>query len=730
MQDDRLAIIKNPSILRVTVFLLFYIIFFLYMRLIVGDNLSLSLFVHSLMFIIYFLSLYKIKWGLFLFIFLIPLLNFQAIPFVERPRYIIVFLFFGLFLGFLVNNTGKLMSSLSPGYSGGIIYDPNIVKAMFIFTVILVLSCAVTIFRYSNFYPFITNNYYNLAVNINGVGSTGSMVWTIRYFYNYFIGFLFFVLIFNVIDGIRDIINSIISLVLAAMVSAGVIIYQYYFNPYFGNVSHWVNSGRFNATFTDPNSLGAFTILLFPIFIGLLIYFKKWYLRLLVLASFSLFLMELFLSGSRSAFVGIMLATAIFAVIFIIRGFRHIRKKAKVYSRRRKIVLVLIPVIILMVLISFSVFLINAPDSFILKTSLANRTIDTFKTGIYYTREIGIIEGLKSISDYRYIFWGQAVMMFKDYPLTGVGQGSYHLQLPNYLTINRTGYLSDGKLVVDYTGNYYLQVLSELGFIGLVVVLFILYLLINRVFNYFKARKYSKNFENSDWFLIALFISFISMLASQIFGPHTNFDEIQLTFWLVISLMIAYIKIKQVEFKKQLRPLRIRGNFRFGISESISLAAVALIFTFSLFFVSITTLSINVGQNLYDIKGNYKGWQNNYGFYGVETIDNESFRWTGIDASEVVERKGDKMIIPMKDAIPIESAEPLSANIFMDNILVKKVKLEHNVWTDIEIDIPDFTRDRFTLTLAFSRSWIPRELGLNPDTRELGIRIGKYRFID
>ena len=723
MEDIRFFNHKK-LITRTIVFLIFYIIFFLYMRLIVEDDLSLILFTHSLMFIIYLLSLYKIKYGLFLFVFLIPLLNFQGIPFVTQPRYIILFLFFGLFLGFLINNTSKFLSSYSLENSRGIIIDSSIAKAMLIFVFILILSSAVTIFRYSNFYPFITNNYYDLAINVNGVRSTDSMIWTIRYFYNYFIGFLFFILIFNVIDRVKDIINSIFFLISATMISAGVIIYQYYFNPYLGNVSHWVNSGRFNATFTDPNALGAFTILLFPVYIGLLIYFKRWYLRLLILISLSLFLILLFFSGSRSAFIGIILTITIFIIIFIIRGFRYIKR------RWIKIALISIPIIILLSFTFFSLYLINNPDSSIMEISLIHRSIDSLKSGIYYTREFGIIEGFKSISNYRYIFWEQAVMMFKDYPLTGVGQGSYILQLPNYLATNWTGYLVDGKLGVDYAGNYYLQILSELGFSGIVVILFIIYLLINKVFNYFRVKKYLKEFENSDWLLIALFISFISMLVVQFFGPHTNFDEIQLTLWLIIGLMIVYIKVKQVKFQEKFKPLQICRRIRFELCGKISMAVIVLIFISSLAISSATTLSINVNQNFYDIKGNYRGWENNYGFFKEETVDGETFRWTGIDASEAIEKKGDKMIIPMKDAIPIEPQKPLSVNIFIDNLLVKKVTLEHNKWTDIQLDIPDFTRNMFTLTLIFSRSWIPKEIGLNLDTRELGIRVGEYRFID
>jgi len=315
--------------------------------------------------------------------------------------------------------------------------------------------------------------------------------------------------------------------------------------------------------------------------------------------------------------------------------------------------------------------------------------------------------------------------MFKDYPLTGVGQGSYLLQLPNYFVINMTNFYN-----VDYSGNYYLQVLSELGLPGLVLILFVFYLLINKVFNYFRLKRRLKSFENSDWLLTALFISFISMLVGQIFGPHTNFEEVQFTLWLVIGLMIVYVKLKQTGFKEELKPLRICRSIRFDIGEKVALSVIVLVFISSMLISSLTSMSINVGQNLYDKKGNYKGWENSYGFYKVETIEDETFRWAGIDASEVVEKKGDRMIIPIKDAIPIEPQKPLLVNVFVNNCLVEKIRLEHNKWIDVVIDIPDSTRDHFTLTLTFSRSWVPKELGLTPDSRELGARIGEYRFID
>lgn len=715
---------------RVFIFLIFYIAFFLYMRLITENNQPLIIFAHTLMLIIYILSLFRIKLGLFLFIFLIPLLNANIIPFVARPRYVLLFLFFGLFLGFIVNNTNKLLSSRLLQYPGRFIIDSKIGKAIIIFALLLALSSTITIFRYSNFFPFITNNYYDLEINVNGAKSTSSMIWTIRFFYNYFIGFLFFVLLFNVIEKVRDIINSIISLLLSTLIASGFIIYQYYFNPYLGNVAHWVNSGRFNATFSDPNSLGAYTILLFPIYIGLLIYFKRWYLRLFIAILFVFFFTLLILSGSRSAFIGIILALSIYILIFIIRGLKHIKSRWLLYRKWVKIIIVAIPVIIVMVVSLFPIYLFNSPDFPLMEISLINRTIESFKTGAYYASEYGFIEGFKSISNFRYIFWGQAVEMFKDYPLTGVGQGSYILQLPNYLAANRVGQISNGIFAVDFTGNYYLQVLSELGFPGIVLILFIYYLFINKIFNYFRHKRRLKKIEISDWILTALFISFISMLVGQIFGPHTNFDEIQLSFWLVTGLMIAYIRVNQVKFPDRFKPLKIQRVIRFSITEKLSLTFILLVFVSSFLISSFTSLSINSTQNLYDIIGKYRGWENKYGFYNEEIIDNKTIRWTNIDASESVEKKGSKMIMSFRDAIPVKTGKPVEVKIFVDNLLVEKAKLGHDKWTDLQIDIPGFTRDRFTLTIVLSRSWVPKKMGLSQDTRELGVQAGEYIFTD
>lgn len=717
------------------IFLLFYAAFFLYLKLIVGTNVQLMYYVNSIILILFLLTSYKVKFGLYLFIFLMPLLNSSANFMIDRPRYIVVFMFFGLFLGFIVNKAGTHMQNYPNNGDDRFIFDRTVMKLMIAFSAVLVISCAITIFRYGNLYPLITNDYHDLAINVNNVRSTNSMIWTLRFFFNYMIGFLFFLLIINTLKNIREILGGLIAIIAATMVSVGVVLYQYFIDPYMGNAEHWVDSGRFNATFVDPNALGAYTIILFPVFIGMIMYFKRWYVKTLLIVSFLLFLLLILFSGSRSAFIGILLATGIFIVIFIIRGINKLRGKSVKWSKRKRFLVPFVIIILIVCLLLALVYLFVFQEELLSNFGLIDRTIKTFKTGIYYFSKYGLAEGLKSISNFRYVFWGQAVEMARDYPIAGVGQGAYILQLPNYLLAGSTGFRQ-----VDYSGNYYLQILSEQGIVGLIIIISLFFVLIKRVLSYFIKKKKAghtagyeksvwKGIEKEDWILAGLFISFISMLVGQIFGPHTNFNEIQLTFWLIVGLMISYVIFRKKD-KARLAPITIVDKMRFTLREKISLSIVLFIF-FSIFMVSsVTTLSLNVNQNLYNTKGDYVGWQNYYGIYDEEVSEEGPYSWIAPDASLVLEKKGDKIVIPLKDAYPEVREEKLGVKIFIDNLLVEKTYLDYNEWENIEINIPSIARSYLTLTIVFERGWSPKGLGINNDTREFGGQIGKIYFID
>lgn len=728
----------RDRIFRFLVFISFFTIFFLYHKDIVYQNTVLFYAINTLIFLLFVISVYNIKIGLYTFIFFIPLLNSLTIILGIRSVNAILFLFFSLFLGFLVNKAKDIENRLYPD-KFDLYYENEIGLAVFTFIIIVAISSAVTIYRYLNFAPFLSTKYHDLIVNIEGTGSTGSIQWTIKSFFNYIIGFGLLFIIFNTFKKTRDIIKAVIIIIASNVIVFIIGFYQYFFNPTFGSFTQWAEVNRINATFTDPNSLGNYLILMFPLYIILIIYYKKWYLKLLFNVLLVAFLLITFFSGSRNAMLGIIVALGAFAIIGLTKLVKILVIKSRKSRKIRNFSISLGSVVLVIIILFVSLFGIlmasrvelldkyRPPETGI---ALFDRTVDTIWMSYNVYRQAGFIEAFKSVSSERYVIWAQAVNMFRDYKVTGVGLGSFIIELPNYYELN------DSPIrIVDYTGNYYLQILSELGLPGLLLVLFIFFLMIKKVFYYFKNKKIIGKKDKADWFLTGFFISFISMVLLLFLGPHTNFNEIQFSFWLIIGLLITFIRIRESEFaipdhenmKNSGGPvdhkysLDIVRHVRLDLKQKISLIFIILVFFTSFLIASMTDLSINIRQNLV-------GWENNYGFYKEEPFEGMNIRWAEIDASEVIENHGGSLIVPVKDLDPAGHLLPLFIRFFIDNKLVKVVKISDKDWHDIELDLSGYSKEKLTFTMSCSRNWVPKERGLTGDTRELGIMTGKFEF--
>jgi len=718
-----------------------FTVFFLYRKAFVYDNYLLLFLVHTLILVVFIVSIYKIKYGLFIFIFFIPLLNSVTTIIGVHNTNIILFLFFSLFLGFIVN---RFVNSYDKNYKEtgkAFIFDLEITKAIILFIIIFTVSAIIIIYRYSNFFPLVTNNYYDLIVNINGVKSTGSIFWTLRFFFNYIIGFGLFFVIFNILEENKDIIGAILAIIFSNIVVIVFGIYQYFINPYLGNFRQWVEAGRINATFTDPNSLGNYIVLLFPIFLMLIFYFKKWYIKVLSVLLFISFTAIAFLSGSRNAFIGMAVTLLIFLLIALIKLIRTIIRKIRSIRKGPKTIMLVILICAIVIMILIVPLLSSCSNLKELKDmyrppktniALIDRMVDTVWM---YVNNLRIsrspVEAFKSVSSYRGRLWIQAINMFKDYPVTGVGQGAYIIELPNYYSVS-----TEDIRHVDFSGNYYLQILSELGLPGLFLILFIFFVIIKKVFIYYRNHRYLKRIDRQDWLLAGFFVSFISMVIVLFLGPHTNFNEIQFSFWLIIGLMIAYIKIREggtlnesynksdlIKKKSNRESLNIVSKIRLNMYQYISLGAIILVFGGVFFASSWRHLSINVEQNVY-------GWENNYGFYNEEVLEDREVRWIAQDASEVIKKEGSKMVIPIKAYMPLINKIPVFIRFYSDNALLKIIMLRDDLWHDIELNLPYTGREKFTFTMAVSRSWIPKQWGISSDTRELSVIVGEVEFMD
>ena len=739
MRDYSLLINKKIYFRNILVFLFFSFIFLLYHLEIEYSNFLVYVILNLLILIIFILTAFRPKAGLYVFIFFIPLLDTAPILFKVIYMDIPLYLFFGFFLGFLLSFFEKdfknRLNYLQSNY-----FDEEIRTTILVFLGIIIISLALTIFRYSNFHPLITSSYHNLKVNLNGLLADSAISWIIKYFINYVIGFLLLFAVFNIIDKKRDIVNALIILFFSTGIVSLFAVYQYYFNPTLGNLSQWADSGRVNSTFTDPNALGAYCVIIFPIIFAFVIFAKKWYLRIAIYLLFVLFIMAAIFSGSRTALLGILLTLFIFLIYAVIRYIKYLKRTS---DKKRILNLCIVLPIIFIILVSFTVTLFTEnqiKDNF-LKADVFKRTTMSVDTFIFHLKEYGIGEAFKSISNYRYFYWGMAVNMAKDYPASGVGVGSYIIELPDYLRRFGAGaYQNNGLYQVDFVGNYYLQVLSELGLPGLITSLFIFFLIIKKTILYFNFKRKTGNPEIDDRFLFGIFLSFIISLIALIFGPHTNYNSIQLIFWLVIAIILSYIKFRQIsilkissvsnkyiDFYKIKKPLLLTSNIKFTTRQKIAIFCIFFVFLSSFILSSSTSLSIYAKQN----KCNF---ENNYGFYNFEKFEGRDVRWVAKEASMKIKKDGNSLILQIQDGYPYKDLEhlplpiPLTAKIFVDNLYIKTVNLDNDSWYNVKIFIPDFIDDWFTITLVFNRSWIPKELGLNSDTKELGARVGEFEF--
>jgi putative inorganic carbon (hco3(-)) transporter len=764
MLKENRCLIHN-SIKNFLIFTAFFLVLYFYQKTIRFDRLYVLVIAQSIVLVIYLISIYRIKIGFYIFIFLIPLLSTLSNMYGIRRMNIIFLFFLSLFLGFMVNRFES---------EEGFIYETELARPVFIFLLILALSTVITIFRYSNFYPFITTKFHNLTVNFTGHDSIGAILWTLKYFFYYIAGFALLFIIFNIIKTRRDFIISLIILLSTCPIVMAVGFYQKFINPRFGTNTFWLEAGRINSTFTDPNALGGYIIILFPLLVSLIIYFNKWYLKIAAGLFLAMFIYFSFLCGSRSAFTAIIIASGLFIIVGLSIALRYFLKK-KIKRPDKSALLSAGIILLLLIVVSSSLLGILAKTGILENIDefegtgiiLADRVIETIRDFYTALKTEGFRRAYIDISSGREILWRQAYYMFKDHPVSGVGQAAYFIELSDYHRRYHRGFH-----ILDFTGNYYLQILSELGLVGIILVLFIFFLIAKKPVRYLLSKNRNRKLKKEDWLFAGFAISFFVMLAALFFGPHTNFIEVQFLFWLAIGLMLAYINIssggkiapeaagynsaddaaepdtgsgsvvKQQETKTGtssidassedntpragLNKYLCTGSFRkieFDLISKIILILIIIVFGITLLISSATDLSINIKQTLYK-------WENYYGFYNEEVIDGQEIRWTSIDAIEVMNKKGEKLIVPVRDADPVEHRLPLFIRFYINNRLVKVIKIDDRKWHDIEIDLSWYKDERFTFTMACSRSWVPKEWGLSMDSRELGVITGKFKFLN
>ncbi|MCG2816426.1 MAG: hypothetical protein L6425_10900 [Candidatus Aminicenantes bacterium] len=242
------------------------------------------------------------KWGTLLFIFLFPLIN--SLPYFfgihdnipHAPTALVLFLFY--FLAYLCR---KFLLD-DPWDIRHPLFQPVLLFSLFIF-----ISAILTFLRFSNFYPILLGDFFELATNIRGVSAGGAVMSTIFTGLNYLSGFAFLMIVFELLkkEGMRRKITDVfVAGAFLGLLFGGI---QLLFDRELGNNLSSISHGLINGTFKDAMSFSGFIVLAFPFLAGIAVKSAGWR-KVLAFLSCVLSLIMIVFTGSKIGLVCVVLS--------------------------------------------------------------------------------------------------------------------------------------------------------------------------------------------------------------------------------------------------------------------------------------------------------------------------------------------------------------------------------------------------------------------------------------
>ena len=699
--------------------------------------------------------------GLLFFIFVFPLINnlpyffgiFTQIP--HAPTALLLFLAF--FLGWLVNGLlpsgEKSRRQSRPNGPAGTAagrriearWSHPVFQPLFLLGLLIAISGAVTFFRFACFFPFRADGIYELKTNILGVSAGGAIMSTLFSLLNYLSGFAFFGAAYSRLKSPALMKKALAALTASTMIALLFALFQKYVSVAVGNYPFWVGFNQINGTFKDPNSFGAFLAAVFPLLLGLAAAAKGTVKKAAFGATAALLLFVFPSVGARSAFLGLLVGLGIFSVFSAVRAGTAWRRK-------------LMPAAAVALLISV---VLGAVLVFSGRSGLAGRI----------TRSLDVFSGKISMAQFfnrRTYFWTAARAMIADYPISGVGLGSYIIEMPNYLKD-----LELPTAVTDSALNYVLQVGSELGWLGLAALAWLVWEILKQCRRTWRGKPTDKGRA----FLIAGALAGLAPFAVN-FNFHTYIGsfEVKYMFWFLVAIVFA-LGVRRApeeqagnpasfsghgfgpgggpasaicadrtevisgqlgetpgkEAGPQLQPFSTapktnRSPLKKPFAPFFYLILCPVVFAASLLWNSAHSLSLETRTRKYGIK-------QEFGLDKVEkTDDGREFRWTGRTAGLMLRVESETLECPILASHPGIENRPVSVEVsatpdfFKTRKQLNGIVLREGVWQTAEFNLSEFLGKDVILVFKVNRTWNPKKsLGV-PDPRNLGIALGQIRW--
>jgi len=292
----------------------------------------------------------------------------------------------------------------------------------------------------------------------------------------------------------------------------------------------------------------------------------------------------------------------------------------------------------------------------------------------------------------RFELWDRSIEMVKDYPLAGVGLGNFYRNNVYYKDS------SLGKWDSENAHNYYLQLLAELGIPGLILFLSILFALYSRQCTLPVGKTESLLHKDSvKPFLYGLSAYLITMLT----GHPLLISTQQFLFWAIVAIIVKGHMLTSGN-----EELKRPGN---------KILKITAVFVFSLFVFGFI-------KNLYK----KEPWTIpvEYGLYSVEKMHGARMRWMAGKAEYYLPETAQKLNLKVV-AQPFNSQKPegLTLVISINDHVVDQVHFVEGGTETLSYDLSSVDKGDIKVNLEVTKVFCPKKVGLNNDSRILGVAL-------
>ena len=292
------------------------------------------------------------------------------------------------------------------------------------------------------------------------------------------------------------------------------------FDLFFRNIDITKEFGiRPVSTFGNPNFLASFTLLCLPY--SLLLFSKAKGIKQNLISGLVILVLALFLtiSGTRSAWLGLLGSGAIFLIIS--PGFRQVFKN--------KILKVFVLTVLFILCLYGSGYLIKTGNS-TAPLARISETKQALKSDNIALKTKELIAPLHQ----RLMMWHCALENFKDNPLLGKGLNSFQLYYPfcQSKLIAQNPALDRIKIQANAAHNEYLEILSEGG-----IITFLAYITFWVLFFTSVVKKLKDLNQDERVFYVILLLGIIGVLLDNTLNITLRTLLLSLSFWFTVSVL-------------------------------------------------------------------------------------------------------------------------------------------------------------------------------------------------